>query len=113
MPIWTQLNLDYRPYGSRSEPFARSRDGFSARDLGKSAVAAESGRQAHFEAELRRMAAAIGGREVPVFVRFSGGERRRMDKGCVGHAVARHFFGAPRGWAERLRDIGHPAGRGR
>lgn len=94
MPTWTQLDLDYRPFGGGSEPFARSRDGFSAGDLGKRALAGGSGRQAHFEEELLRIAAAVGGDVLPVFVRFRG-ERRRMDKGCVGHAVARGFIEAP------------------
>lgn len=94
MPTWTPLDLEYRAYGKGSEPFALSRDGFSAGDLGKRALAPDSARQSHFEAELLRIGDAIGGDELPVFVGFCG-ERRRMDKGCVGHAVARGFIEPP------------------
>lgn len=94
MPIWTDVAFDYRPFGGRSEPFAKSRQGFSAATLGKDAMANDSRRQDHFEAELLRLRAVTGSEILPVFVSFNG-ERRRMDKGCVGHAVARGFLERP------------------
>jgi hypothetical protein len=96
MPIYTQVDFDYRPYGGEreSEPFARSRQGFSASGLGQVAPASGSERQAHFEAELRRVGEALGTNVLPVFISFNG-QKRRMDKGCVGHAVTRGFLEQP------------------
>jgi hypothetical protein len=91
VPNWTDVEIDYRPYGAGSEPFVKSRHGFSAAGLGKDALAAGSRRQDHFEAELLRLRDATGTETLPVFVSFNG-ERRRMDKGCIGHAVARGFI---------------------
>ena len=76
-------------------PSSITGDGFAAGDLSKSALAADSPRQAHFEAELLRIAEDVGSSDLPVFVQFRSGERRRMDKGCVGHAVARGFVEPP------------------
>jgi len=46
-----------------------------------------SGRQKHFESQLRKIAWHLGSDTVPVFLDFNG-EKRRADKGCLGHAVA-------------------------
>lgn len=94
MPNWTEVDLEHRPYGAGSEPFVLSRNGFGAATLGKTAAATDSDRQEHFEREVARLSQALGSAAVPVFVSFRG-ERRRMDKGCVGHAVARGFIEPP------------------
>ncbi|WP_307088384.1 hypothetical protein [Sphingomonas faeni] len=51
----------------------------------------DSRRQDHFEAELLRLRDATGSDILSIFVSFNE-ERRRMDKGCIGHAVARGFL---------------------
>ncbi len=94
MPNWTPLDLDYRAYCAGSEPFARSREGFPAAGLAKRAAAPNSRRQSYFEAELLRISDAVGSDAIPVFLSFRG-ERRRMDRGCVGHAVARGILEPP------------------
>jgi hypothetical protein len=42
---------------------------------------------AYFHEYLKRISSHLGTRSLPVFLDFNG-ERRRMDKGCIGHAVA-------------------------
>ena len=58
-----------------------------------------SARQRQFEAELLRLARVFGGAHVPVFVQWSDTGPRRMDMGCVGHAVASGFLSALRNGA--------------
>lgn len=84
---WMAIDLDHEAYGGASDVFARSASPFSADDLGKRSSAANQARQNHFHAQLRRIATALGSDRIPVFIAFRG-ERMRMDKGCVGHAVA-------------------------
>lgn len=94
MPTWTDVKIEYEPYRRGTETFASSREGFPASGLGKSSPAADSARQDHFMRTLGRMAEHLGSATLPVFVRF-GGERRRMDRGCVGHAVAAGLIEPP------------------
>lgn len=103
MPKWTEVDHPYLRYGAGSEPFVVSRDGFIAWDLRKTAQAGDSDRQAHFARELTRLSQALDDLIMPVFVSF-GGERRRMDKGCVGHAVARGFIRRPTDGPEGIVD---------
>lgn len=93
MPTWTDVGIDYEPYGRGTETFVSSREGFSAAGLGKTSPA-DSTRQDHFMRTLGKIAERLGTNTLPVFVRF-GGERRRMDKGCVGHAVAAGLIEPP------------------
>ena len=94
MPTWTDVEIDYLPYGLGTETFIRSREGFSASGLRKSSPAVNSARREHFMQTLRRISEPLGSSTIPVFVRFKG-ERRRMDCGCVGHAVAAGLIEAP------------------
>lgn len=106
---WVDVDLEHRPYEGPSDVFAKSRRAFSAESLGKQSPAVNQHRQQYFHAELRRLAAALGSTDLPVFVRLRG-ERLRMDKGCVGHAVAAGVLEPPtnnaQGFVEyvRLRD---------
>lgn len=94
MPTWTDVGIRYEPYGQGTETFVSSRDGFPASGLRKSSSAKDSARQDHFMRTLCRLAEDTGSDTIPVFVRF-GAERRRMDRGCVGHAVAAGLIEPP------------------
>jgi hypothetical protein len=87
MPEWVFVPLEFepRPEG-KSDVFVKSSEPFPA-ELGQTVPAKDSERQAFFEDQLRRIAWHLGDDIVPVFLDFNG-DRRRMDKGCVGHAVA-------------------------
>lgn len=93
MPTWHDLPLNYEPWEGQSDTFSRSSSGFSAATLAKGRLAM-TGRQAHFEAQAEAIAWHMGTNTIPVFIAFSG-ERRRMDKGCVGHAVESGFLAPP------------------
>lgn len=87
MPDWTPVPLVYESYGVGAETFVASASVFDARSLGKTTATAEGPRQEHFLRQLENIAWHLGTWEVPVFLDFNG-DRRRMDKGCIGHAVA-------------------------
>ncbi|MFQ3451760.1 hypothetical protein PMN64_00325 [Bradyrhizobium sp. UFLA01-814] len=94
MATWTFIPLDYvRQEGS--DVFVTSTSPFSVESLGKTSPAENSERQAYFEGLLRSIAWHLGSEHVPVFLNFNG-ENRRMDKGCVGHAVAAGVLQPPR-----------------
>ncbi len=87
MPDWTPIPLDYEKYGNGTETFVTSETVFEASSLGKTGAATDTERQDHFLNQLRNVAWHLGTDKVPIFLSFNG-EKRRMDKGCVGHAVA-------------------------
>jgi hypothetical protein len=87
MPDWTPTPLDYEKYGKGTETFVTSETVFEASSLGKTGAATDTKRQDHFLYQLRKIAWHLCTDIVPVFLSFNG-EKRRMDKGCVGHAVA-------------------------
>jgi hypothetical protein len=87
MPDWTPIPLDYEKFGRGTETFVTSETVFDAGSLGKTGAATDTERQDHFVNQLRNIAWHLGSDTVPMFLSFNG-ERRRMDKGCVGHAVA-------------------------
>lgn len=91
MPEYHRIALTYQPnpHGS-SDVFSVTGGPFLASSLGKTALATNKDRQAYFEAQLMRMRTCLGTNTLPVFVNWGG--RRRMDKGCVGHSVARGFL---------------------
>jgi len=94
MSDWVNIPLDFEPRpAGKSDVFVRSSQPFTA-DLGKVSAAMDRERQRHFENQLERIAWHLGTDTVPVFLSFDG-DRRRMDKGCVGHAVASGFLEAP------------------
>jgi hypothetical protein len=87
MPDWKLVPLDYEKYGEGTETFVASDTVFEASSLGKTGAATDAKRQKHFLNQLRNVAWHLGIDKVPMFLSFNG-EKRRMDKGCVGHAVA-------------------------
>jgi hypothetical protein len=87
MPDWTPVPLDYEKYGKGTETFVTLETGFDANSLGKTSSAADAERQQNFIRQVKNVAWHLGTEHVPVFLSFNG-EKRRMDKGCVGHAVA-------------------------
>lgn len=87
MPDWIPVPLDYEKYGKGTETFVASETVFEASSLGKTGAATDAKRQEHFLNQLRNVAWHLGTDNVPLFLSFNG-EKRRMDKGCVGHAVA-------------------------
>lgn len=94
MPIWTQIDLPYQPYPSGNAVFAKSRLTFSASDLGKRTPAFNKERQDYFVRQIQQIANEIESECIPLFIDFRG-EKRRMDKGCVGHAVAANLLRQP------------------
>jgi hypothetical protein len=95
MPDWTPVPLDYEKYGNGAETFVASETVFDAGSLGKTTAATDAARQEHFLQQLRNVAWHLGTEHVPLFLSFNG-EKRRMDKGCVGHAVAAGAIEAPK-----------------
>lgn len=94
MVNWTEVPLDYEPLAGSNDVFVTSTSVFQADSLGKITPARGRERQAHFERQLRHIAWHLGSRTVPVFLSFNG-ERRRMDKGCVGLAVTAGVLESP------------------
>jgi hypothetical protein len=86
------LDFEPRPAG-KSDVFVRSSEPFTG-DMGKVTPAADQERQVFFEDQLRRIAWHLGSDTIPVFLDFNG-DKRRMDKGCVGHAVASGLLAPP------------------
>ncbi|OPY93571.1 hypothetical protein A5906_17380 [Bradyrhizobium sacchari] len=94
MPDWKPVPLDYEAYGEGTETFVASESVFDASSLGKTTATAKGPRQQHFLKQLENIAWHLGTRDVPVFVDFNG-DKRRMDKGCIGHAVSAGAIESP------------------
>lgn len=94
MVAWTFVPLDYIKRDEGTDVFVASATPFKADELGKATPARDKDRQKRFEELLRNIAWHLGADQVPVFVSFNG-EKRRMDKGCIGHAVAAGVLDAP------------------
>jgi hypothetical protein len=86
MPAYTSVPLAYDPYSGPSDVFAKSSKGFPLQ-FGKNSAASEP-RQLHFNEQIGRLVEAVGPEMIPVFIEWQTGERNRMDRGCVGHAIA-------------------------
>lgn len=95
MPDWTPVPLDYEKYGKGTETFVASETVFDESSFGKMTAATDAVRQEHFLRQLRNVAWHLGTENVPLFLSFNG-EKRRMDKGCVGHAIAAGAIEAPK-----------------
>jgi hypothetical protein len=94
MPEWIPVPLDYEKYGEGTETFVTSESVFDANSFGKTTASSDTKRQEHFLRQLKNVAWHLGTEQVPVFLDFNG-EKRRMDKGCIGHAVAAGAVAAP------------------
>ena len=99
MPVWTFLPLDYDKYAKGTETFVASMSAIDANTLGKTTPAKDAERQEHFVRLLENIAWHLGSANIPVFLSFNG-DRRRMDKGCIGHAVAAGILEAPKNGPE-------------
>lgn len=93
-PTWTEVDIPYLPYEGASDVFARSPTTFTAQSLAKLTPARDQLRQSHFNSQLQRLSEAFDGGDIPVFLSFQG-VRVRMDKGCIGHAVAAGVLASP------------------
>lgn len=93
MPNWTPIPLDYVSWPNGTDVFVSATTTFEA-SFGKMTAARDKGRQAFFEDYVGRIAWHLGTNTIPVFIDFNG-NRRRMDKGCVGHAIAAGVLAPP------------------
>lgn len=102
---WTPIPIDYDPWRGGTDVFVRSAAPFYD-SFRKVTPARDTGRQAHFVDWLERISWHLGTRTVPVFISFNG-EQRRMDKGCIGHAVSAGVLEMPKngpgGYVEFVR----------
>jgi hypothetical protein len=89
---YTDLQVPYEPWLGQQPVFRRSRQRYRAEDFRQTKLADNSDRQLHFEQQLRRIADSLNSDCVPFYVRWSGGEETRLDRGCVGHSQARGFI---------------------
>lgn len=94
MPTWITIPLDYQRWTGGTDVFVKAEAPFDALSLGKITPAQDKSRQAFFQEHLKRISCHLGSNTIPVFIDFNG-DRRRMDKGCIGHAVAAGFLEAP------------------
>jgi hypothetical protein len=94
MPKWTVIPLDYEPVSGQSDVFVKATSPIDADNLGKTTPAPTTKRQAYFHEYLERISWHLGSRSIPTFLDFNG-DRRRMDKGCIGHAVAAGVLKSP------------------
>lgn len=105
-PTWVEVTIAYEPYAGASDVFAKAQTTFTAQSLAKRSPAKDQARQSHFNGQIHRLAKALGGADIPVFLSFQG-VRVRMDKGCVGHAVAAGVLSIPRnnaaGFVDQVR----------
>lgn len=104
MPDWVPIPLDYEPWSSGdSDVFTAAADPIVAPLPIRASVS--SARQRHFEDQLRRIAWLIGEDTIPIHLDFNG-TRRRMDTGCLGHALANGVIAPPEngptGYVERI-----------
>jgi hypothetical protein len=98
MPQYTDVTLPYAVLGVGSV-WVDSRSTFTATSLGKESDPS-SDRQQHFHDQLLRLREYIGSNRLPIFVRWPGVGSKRMDKGCIGHAVTAGFLTPPTDAAE-------------
>lgn len=104
MPEWTAVPLDYEPVNGQSDAFVKSASPIDAETLGKTTSAPATARQARFHDYLKRISWHLGSRSLPIFIEFNG-ERRRMDKGCIGHAVAAGVLKPPVNGADGISHV--------
>lgn len=81
------IGLPFHKFMDGSPVFVKSQTGFTA-DFGKDSPAENKERQAYFNGWLEKLAKHLNTRTLPVFIDWSSGEATRMDKGCIGHAIA-------------------------
>lgn len=95
MPTRMRIPITVDNYNRGSHVFVKSASVFRAASLGKITPATDSQRQAHFHRQLALIARSLRTPRIPVFFE-SNGRRLRLDKGCIGHAVAAGVIANPR-----------------
>lgn len=100
MPKFVQIPIQIAEYTlSSSSPFPRITHSkvptFAAETLRKNQPN-RNPRQQWFEAQVMAIAEALGTNEIPIYIEMPDGARLRMDKGCIGFAVANGFLQMPR-----------------
>ncbi|MGY2995072.1 hypothetical protein [Mesorhizobium sp. URHB0026] len=91
MPEWTFLPLDYDPWTKGTDVFVQNADTFAADSFERTTRTPDPQRQQFFEQMLFNISWHLGSERIPVFIDFNG-DRRRMDPGCIGHALAEPSF---------------------
>jgi hypothetical protein len=97
MARYFPINLDFEPWEGSDQPVFREKttSHFSADEIRQDGPAEGSGRQAHFERQLLRMAEVTPDGRLPVFSQWNDKKKRRMDLGCIGHSLRRGFIEQP------------------
>ncbi len=81
------IALPFHRYADGSPVFIETPNGFAA-DFGKKTPAGDRERQRYFNSWLQKLGEQLGSNRIPVFIEWVTGEVTRVDKGCVGHALA-------------------------
>src|ERR1700722_12801270 len=103
MPDYICVDAEIRDYPRDS--FLRSdRKGFSAASLGKNTPAATRARQQLFQSQLIEISRTLRTASIPVFLNIQG-RLCRLDKGCIGHAVAAGFLLGPANGHEGVVEV--------
>jgi hypothetical protein len=80
----------------------QSKVGFSASTIDRACVPTSAPRQLHFQSELQRLKIHFSGHAIPVFLDFPSKKCVRLDKGCIGHAIANGVLRHPRNGPKRI-----------
>jgi hypothetical protein len=80
----------------------QSKIGFSASSIDRASVPTSEPRQLKFQLELELLKAHFGGDKIPVFLNFPSKKAVRLDKGCVGHAIANGVLRHPENGPNRI-----------
>ena len=97
MPRYFPVPLDFEPWTGSNQPVFREKTAttFDVDQIKQNATAEGSERQAFFEGQLARMNSTTVDGRIPVFTKWNDGVKRRMDLGCIGHALARGIIEKP------------------
>ena len=105
MPVATFVDLPFEEWDG-TNVFVKVLTPFSVSSLGKHTDASDRERQEFFKRQVLRIAEHLQTNTIPVYIRFRGeNQSRRMDKGCVGFALASGFFQRPADTAADLIEL--------
>lgn len=90
MPSYQYVGANYEPVGVY-RVWSKGSKTYAANERSKTSNP-NSDRQAQFEQELTILAQQLGTRRLPVYVSWQNAFGKRMDWGCIGHAVASGFL---------------------
>ena len=96
MARYFPVDLDFEQWTGEQPVFReKTTSPFTVDEIRQYGQAQGSERQTHFETQLARMSEASSDGRVPVFSQWRDRRKRRMDLGCLGHALARGFIQPP------------------